>query len=124
MTDLSADPLDRIIFERLRFLQDGETDYLGELIQTYFDTAPKLIESLRDAIADSDTPVVQKAAHTLKGSSASLGASVLSSHCRELEMLARSQTLEGAPGYLASINSEYERVERALRNELSSKTDG
>ena len=113
-----TDPLDRIVFERLRFLQDEEHDYISELIATYLDSTPKLLDTLRTAIAGSVVPATQKAAHTLKGSSASLGAATLAAHCKELEMLARAGTLTGAPEWLQKIEDEYGRTKRALEMDL------
>ena len=116
-----TDPLDRIVFEKLRFLQDEEHDYLSELIATYLDSAPKLLDTLRAAIAGSDVPATQRAAHTLKGSSASLGAATLAAHCRELEILARTGMLNGAPEWLQKIEDEYGRVKGALVMEIKPK---
>ena len=106
------------MFERLRYLQDEEHDYLSELLVTYLDSTPKLLDTLRAAIAGSDVSVTQRAAHTLKGSSASLGATTLTAHCTELEMLARAGTLTGAAEWLQKIENEYVRVKRALEMEL------
>jgi two-component system, sensor histidine kinase and response regulator len=117
----STDPLDRTAFEKLRFLQDEEHDYLSELIATYLDSTPKLLDTLRAAIAGSDVSATQKAAHTLKGSSASLGAATLAAHCKELEMLTRAGTLAGAPEWLQKIKDEYGRVKRALEMEIKPK---
>jgi HPt (histidine-containing phosphotransfer) domain-containing protein len=116
-----TDPLDRIVFGKLRFLQDEEHDYLSELIATYLDSAPKLLDTLRVAIARSDVLATQRAAHTLKGSSASLGAATLAAQCTELEMLARAGTLTGAAEGLQKIENEYARVKRALGMEIKPK---
>ena len=118
MSQSATDPLDRTVFERLRYLQDEEHDYLSELIATYLDSAPKLLDTLRVAIAGDDVPAAQKAAHTLKGSSASLGAAMLAAHCKELEMLARGGAITGATEWLLKIENEYARVKHALEMEI------
>lgn len=109
-----TEALDRSVLERLEFLQDAEHDYLGELITTYLESAPQLLSALRAAVTNQDAPAAQKAAHTLKGSSASLGALTLAAHCKELEMLARAGTLDGASAWLTKIEEEYRRVQHAL----------
>ncbi|MCI0475631.1 MAG: Hpt domain-containing protein [Anaerolineales bacterium] len=121
MNQPSTDPLDRSVFERLRFLRDEEHDYLSELIATYLDSAPQLLDTLHATIARGDVLATQKTAHTLKGSSASLGAATLAAHCRELEMLARAGTLAGAAEWLQKIESEYTRVKPALEKEQRGK---
>lgn len=121
MSQTSTDALDRSVLEKLKFLQDDEHDYLGELITTYLQSAPQLLDALRAALANQDAPAAHKAAHTLKGSSASLGATILAAQCKELEMLARSGTLDGATADLAKIEAEYARVARALEAECQLK---
>ena len=44
----------------------------------------------RDALAEGDPQVVERAAHTLKGASANLGATTLADLCGELEALGRA----------------------------------
>ncbi len=61
---------------------------------------------------------MQKAAHTLKSSSASLGAIALSKFCQQLENLGRSQTTAGVREIMAQVKSEYERVNAALLSYL------
>jgi HPt (histidine-containing phosphotransfer) domain-containing protein len=117
MNPSSADPLDRSVFDRLRFLRDEEHDYLSELIVTYLDSAARLLEALRAAVTNNDAPAAQKAAHTLKGSSASLGAATLAAHCGALETLARTGALAGAADWQRKIESEYARVKSALEKE-------
>ncbi|MBM3128561.1 MAG: Hpt domain-containing protein [Chloroflexi bacterium] len=114
MNQPPSDPLDRNTLERLRFLQDGEHDYLGELIATYLESAPELLGALRAAIAGGSATATQKAAHTLKGSSASLGATTLAAHCHALELQARGGTLDGAAAQFQHIEGEYARVRQAL----------
>ncbi len=82
----------------IRSLQSvGGPDILAKIIHTYLTETPKLLTSLRNAALDTDVPTAKIAAHTLKSSSANLGAMVLSKHCRELEAV-----VEGLAGSVVS----------------------
>ncbi len=111
----SASPLDPKVFANLRYLQeDGGPDYVGELIDLYLQQTPGLIQTLRMAIDQDDALGLQKSAHTLKGSSASLGATTLAAHFKELEFIGRAGTTTGAVAWLRQVDNEFERVRRAL----------
>jgi HPt (histidine-containing phosphotransfer) domain-containing protein len=57
---------------------------------------------------------MQLAAHTLKSSSASMGALTLSTLCAELESISQLGTLEGTSQKVTCVEEEYERVKLAL----------
>ena len=56
-----------------------------------------------------------RAAHTLKTSSATVGAMVLSSYCKELELNGRDGKLENVADRLKKINQNYKMVEMGLK---------
>jgi HPt (histidine-containing phosphotransfer) domain-containing protein len=85
----------------------------GRLIDTFLRELPGLVSQLRDGI-DGDRELVHRAAHTLKSSSANMGARRLSELCAELE----DRTRDGIPGDAArsvsTIGTEVDEVHRAL----------
>ena len=94
--------------DNIRALQQPDSpDLLGELIETYFTSSARLLESLRRAVGTGDTQGVFKAAHSLKSSSAILGALSLAERFKNLETLGRSNTTAGAAELLIKIESEY-----------------
>ena len=108
-------PLDMAQIDTIRALQrDGAPDILDRMIGLYLASTPDLIKELDEAIARQDPPEIMRAAHSLKSSSAFLGAVRLSALCGTLEALARSRAVETAPARLAEIRAEFARVERAL----------
>ena len=112
-------PLDPKPLDALRALQQtGGSDVLGKVLRTYLQSAPPLLTALREAVAGSDAAAVRQAAHSLKSSSAQIGALALSAHCKELEALGRANTLTNAPTVLAYLEEEYPVVEAALTAEL------
>ncbi len=66
--------------------EDGEPDLIVELIDLYIGDAPHWIEAIRIAVAGNDAPMLKRAAHSLKGSSGSLGVRQVAETCRMLEL--------------------------------------
>jgi PAS domain S-box-containing protein len=98
----------------LEDLSAGMEEIVPELIGLYFDSAPNLLADLRQAIAQEDGGLLFRAAHTLKPTSATLGAIALATLCEELEHMGRVGALEGAVEKLAQVEAEYQRVKVAL----------
>jgi HPt (histidine-containing phosphotransfer) domain-containing protein len=87
---------------------------VSELIGLFLEDTPNLLAKMGEAVGQGDGERLQAAAHTLKSSSASLGAMGLSALCRELEVMGRAGALEGAVEKVAQVEAEYERVKVAL----------
>jgi HPt (histidine-containing phosphotransfer) domain-containing protein len=99
----------------------GGAEALREVIVTFLDGTPRFLTALRDAAGRGDAPGIQKAAHTLKSSSAMLGATTLSARCAELERLSRAGTV--VPDVLsrvAAIEALYDAAALALKAEAAS----
>jgi PAS domain S-box-containing protein len=111
--------LDPITISGLRSLSgEDEPDFLKDLVDIYFKDAEELLATLRKAIATMDIKALEYAAHRLKGSSGNLGAMTLVGMLQKLEDTAEEGRLENGPQLLAKIETEYQRVELALRAEV------
>jgi CheY-like chemotaxis protein len=88
--------------------------YLTQLIDIYLEETPLLLQSIGTAVTQTDAAAMQQAAHTLKSSSAALGAITLSKLCEDLEQIGNSKTTTGASEIMPTIQSEYEKVKAAL----------
>jgi signal transduction histidine kinase/DNA-binding response OmpR family regulator/HPt (histidine-containing phosphotransfer) domain-containing protein len=105
--------VDPAVLERLRATTgDG---FVRELLATFLQDAPELLATMRRALAGQDVEAFRRAAHSLKSNAESFGAVPLAGLARELEMLARSGSLDGAPARLDRFAREYELVAEALR---------
>jgi class 3 adenylate cyclase len=89
-------------------------DFLRELLATFLEDSQELVGTMRRALGGEDIDVFRRAAHSLKSNAASFGATRLAAIARELETLARSGSLDGAPSKLDRLAGEYEQVARAL----------
>jgi CheY-like chemotaxis protein/HPt (histidine-containing phosphotransfer) domain-containing protein len=92
----------------------GGNPLLQRIMRLYLETSPALIDALRTAVACRDARALARAAHTLKSSSANIGADRLAQSCRSAETDARADHLDAAAGQLDAIVSEYHAVLRAL----------
>jgi HPt (histidine-containing phosphotransfer) domain-containing protein len=92
---------------------DGDEDLWREIMDIFFDDTPKQIGALPAAIEDPDPPLVQRLAHTIKGSSGNVGAPALQAAAWQLEQAAESDDLGCAQELLQAIEVEFARAEKA-----------
>jgi len=115
--------LDLTVIERIRDMERrGAARLLERLIDTYLTTAAKHVADAEQALANGDASALRHAVHTLKSSSANLGATSLSQHFATLETHARSRQIHAARRDWPAARSEYERAVQALRA-MSASTD-
>jgi len=108
-------PLDPHILAGIRELQlPGESDFLTDLIDLYLTDSTLYLDRIKTALEQDDAEALQRAAHTLKGSSSNMGAVMLSRLCADLEALARDRNLQSARLLQPRIEDEYARVWQAL----------
>lgn len=122
MTDnqiIAPNILDQAAWDELiTIVADGDNDLLIELINSYLEDAAKLVQSIQESLEKSDALLLQRAAHTLKSSSASLGAKTFSLLCKELELMGRSGDTSQAEPLLDNFIIEYQKAIMALTLEL------
>jgi HPt (histidine-containing phosphotransfer) domain-containing protein len=122
-TDRHAESIDQRVLDGIRTLQHpGKPNILVKAIALYLDTTPKTMDSIRTAVEQRDPERLHKAAHSLKSSSANLGARLLAGLCKELETMGRTQALENVQNVMAKVDGEYAAVRDALSAELQTET--
>ena len=84
------------------------------MIDTFLSDAPALVATLRTTYEEGDTEGLRRAAHTLKSNGQTFGAGRFSELCRELEVRARSDELDGAAELVDRIEREYAALEKTL----------
>jgi two-component system sensor histidine kinase/response regulator len=116
MSSLDRDALNKIYaLER-----GGATGLVARLIELYLRESPPLIEALKQADQAGDLAALGAAAHTLKSSSANVGAMKLRALSAELERQARARAVEdAAAGQVEAIEQEFAAVQVLLRRELT-----
>jgi len=86
----------------------------GDLVRVYLEDAPQRIAAIEVAAASGDAAAQVAPAHTLKSSSANIGATALSELARQIEHAARAGVPIGPGEVAAGIRPEYERVATEL----------
>ena len=104
--------LDQTMLEELREIAGDET---SRIISIFLEDAPRLIGTLEKAAAVPDLDAMRDAAHTLKSSSANVGAMALSAAAKRVELGARARKLERPAVAVALVIAEYARARMALQ---------
>lgn len=112
-----ADLLDPEAIRRLRELDPSGGNKLLERVVAAFSTSlDRLLPELARAREGDtlDLAVVRHVSHTLKSSSASLGAMALSARCADIETQAREGRREGLSEQLDAMLQDIQQVRTAL----------
>ncbi len=92
----------------------GDLELLQELAQLFLDDYPKVMGELKKAIVSRDPELVERAAHTLKGSVSNFGADHVFDAALRLETLGRNEDLATVEPAFAQLETTL----AALRPEL------
>ncbi|WP_460918492.1 ATP-binding protein [Pseudoxanthomonas sangjuensis] len=103
--------LDHVMLDELHQIAGEET---ARIIALFLEDAPRLIAQLEKASTVADLETMREAAHTLKSSSANVGAMALSAAAKRIELGARAQRLERPAVSVALIIAEYARARVGL----------
>ena len=93
---------------------EGDGEFLRELIAIYLADTPRQLGQLTEALARQDAGQVLRAAHSIKGSSANLGALALRAAAEKLEHHSRTKGLGGVATMIAEVRNEFARAQTEL----------
>jgi HPt (histidine-containing phosphotransfer) domain-containing protein len=110
--------LDATVLDELAASVGGDRTFVVELIQAYLADGAVQVETIVAAVAAGTPDAIVRPAHTLKSSSATLGAARLAARSRTLEQAGRTATLErDANGMgVAALRADWEAAAAALRD--------
>jgi two-component system, sensor histidine kinase and response regulator len=112
-------PMQLAVFNRNLALDrvGGDEELLREVAQLFLQEYPSLMGQLEEAVAQGDAGRVMEAAHTMKGSLATLGAEAGTRIAQELETMGRHRMLSGSretcralAAQLSELQNELEKV--------------
>jgi len=111
----SAPVLDPESIDRLKQLDPGGAAKLvHRVLSTYQASVLRLCAQIGEALTSGDLSQVRMVAHTLKSSSASVGALQLSRLCATVERMVRESSLEHLPATVEQLQHEAHRVDAAV----------
>ncbi len=94
---------------------DGKAGFLRTLVSRFVEVeAPARLSALSEAIGRADAQSLTQVAHSLKGSSATVGAKRMAEVCLRLEELGGSGTVQTAESLLSELEKEFGRARVAL----------
>jgi HPt (histidine-containing phosphotransfer) domain-containing protein len=108
----TAPAIDSATFEALK--QTTGADFVLELVDTFLQEAPAMLDELRRALAAQDADKFRRTAHSLKSNSNTFGALTLGAMARELEQGGVAKAIESGGQPLDALVQEYSRVAAAL----------
>ncbi len=85
-----------------------------EVIAEYLETAPSLLAKIGGAVGSGSAPDLTLNAHSLKGSSRTIGAEAMAQICLQLEMAGKQETLSETPTLLRYALQEWDRLQPQL----------
>jgi HPt (histidine-containing phosphotransfer) domain-containing protein len=113
--DPEAPLVDEAVLGELRASVGGDRSFLVDLVGTYLGDAESHLAAIAAAVTLADAQSLIRPAHTLKSSSATVGALRVSGIARELEVLARVGTVDDAAGAaLERLRAAWPPTQRAL----------
>jgi HPt (histidine-containing phosphotransfer) domain-containing protein len=116
-TNVMPDPavIDPQAIENLRALNPGDNDeFLREIAGIFLEDTPLRIAELDQSLAASDVGKFTRAAHSIKGSSANLGAMPLRLVAEKLEHQSRTGGLGNVTALVAELKLEFARAQAEL----------
>jgi len=109
--DTDEELITRKALDNIRALQpEGEPDLLSRIISIYLEDTPNQMDNLYQALQNKDTKEVRSIAHSLKSSSANLGALALSALFKDLEHKAYTNTLERGMEVFVTAQADYQKI--------------
>jgi CheY-like chemotaxis protein len=107
-------PVPAVDIKQALWVTGGRVDMLRRLLDVFQSSIPERIAELRKAVEVRNAEEVRRLAHSIKGASASVGATRLNKVSLELEQLARQEKMDEAAAVFEVLASAFEDLKRAL----------
>src|SRR5262245_36288529 len=107
--------IDQSVLDELRDSVGGDQAFIADLASTYLAEGDGHLQQVTEALASGDIAGMVRPAHTLKSSSAALGAARLAAISREIEHAAREGRTEGLDASVADARAAWTETVAAMR---------
>jgi HPt (histidine-containing phosphotransfer) domain-containing protein len=111
----AAPILDAAVLDELLASVDGDESFIADLLTTYVTEGEDHLAAMDAAVGARDPAAVVRPAHTLKSSSAALGATRLAEIARQIEMAGRAGDAEGLDRRVADARTTWNETLNAMR---------
>jgi CheY-like chemotaxis protein/HPt (histidine-containing phosphotransfer) domain-containing protein len=117
MAPAGGDPapaaIDRETFDRFR-REVGADEFARQFVEIYLGELDGRLAAIRQGREEADAELLTRVAHTLKSTSATLGAACLAERCRALETAGSEPSAPHIPALIEDVRTASEAVRRAL----------
>ena len=115
--------LELAIFNRSLALDrvGGDEELLREVAQLFLREYPPLLIQIREAVQRADADRIMEAAHTMKGSLATLGAEAGAQTAFQLELMGRKHLLDGSHSACRALEEQLDQLDEELRRLAASE---
>ena len=122
---MNASVVNESVLDELRSSVGDDRGFVVDLIEAYLSDGEKHVAEVEAAVAAGDAAALVRPAHTLKSSSATVGAESLAATARDLELAGRSGTLaDVAAAQVAGLRAAWNEAGAALRAWIANGDDG
>ncbi|MDY6937307.1 MAG: PAS domain S-box protein [Cyanobacteriota bacterium] len=97
--------------DRLAEYTLGDPEFQLEVLETFLEDAPLQVQEVKDAIENQDFVALARKAHQLKGASSTAAVRKMPEIAKEIEQLAKDETLEGTAPLVIRLESILEQLE-------------
>ena len=104
-----------VVEELLSLSDDGDPELLLDLIQMFLADGPSKVSAVTEGLAAGDFDKMERAAHSLKGSSGNLGARLLQDTCEQMLAATRNHRLDESRQLTTRLTDRYSEAATALR---------
>ena len=96
----------------------GAEEQLSEIVDVFIEDIPVQLEELKQGIKENDAAVIRAQGHRIKGASANVGAEAMRQAACEIELAGTDGKLDTAPGLVAKLEHEFERLKGVVGGEF------
>ena len=103
-----------IEWSKLNSMRNVMGESFKTLVLTYLESTEEMLKAIPEAHGASDTKKLRRLAHSIRSSSAQMGAMTLSAIAYELEKQAKNSQMTAIDNHISQLNSEFWRVRNLL----------
>jgi HPt (histidine-containing phosphotransfer) domain-containing protein len=108
-------------FSALKELCDDDDSFLVTLIEAFIEDATTRIATLQTALNAGHATLLEQTAHTLKSSSAYIGAAGMAKLCEQLQTLGQAGDMASATPLVGQLQAQFTRVQQILQQESAAR---
>jgi HPt (histidine-containing phosphotransfer) domain-containing protein len=101
-------------YESALAMLDGDTELFSELVGLFATESVELLNQIHESIARCDAKLLERSAHSLKGSAAAFSAESARAVAQRLEGMGSSGEFNGADAVATELREEVARLNKAL----------